>query len=152
MITVKRVWIKQPQVSNLTESLDIWDSGSHIYERRSDGTEQYWKIIERKQFEEGFEELLEKMPEWESPSLVLHRERLPFQPQEQNEFLVGGWKVTQMFPSQEKKAYTEGSKKGQREHTRGSEHHKKHGNKNSEGTQAPQIGRKQPRQKAQLKA
>jgi len=101
MITVKRTW-KQSQVSSHTDFLDIWDSGSHLYERWPDGTENYWKIIERKEVEGGFEELMEKMPEWESPSQVLHRRRVPLthlqpspQSQKQNEFLVGGWQVTQ---------------------------------------------------------
>jgi hypothetical protein len=96
MVSIKRIWLKDSHISNLTESLDIWDSGSHLYERWPDGTEQYWKVIERKEVEGGVEEHLKKMPVWESPSQVLHLTQVQVLKHSENEFLVKGWKITQM--------------------------------------------------------
>jgi hypothetical protein len=145
MVTVKRTW-KQSQVSSHTDFLDIWDSGSHLYERWPDGTGVYWKIIERKEVEGGIEEILEKMPEWETPSQVLHREQIPLtllqshlQPSPgyqtlENEFLVGGWKVTQE-PSSARMSQKEGKKKEQPVNNRHLEHRRSHKNKRPGGKQ-----------------
>jgi hypothetical protein len=147
MVTVKRTWIKS-QVSSHTDFLDIWDSGSHLYERWPDGTEIYWKIIKRKEVEGGIEEHLEKMPEWQAPSRVLHYEQVPLfhlQPlpgsqdleKKLSEFLVGGWKVTQETYSLTKMSQREDKKKEQPVSKRHLEHHRSHKNKRFGGKQGP---------------
>jgi hypothetical protein len=100
MVTIKRTWLKQSQISDYNDTIDIWDSGSHIYERWSDGTEYYWKIIYRKEINGGIEEKLQKMPEWETPGQVLHVESNSIFKKTQakgvlpGEFLTGGWLVS----------------------------------------------------------
>lgn len=73
---VKRTWSKS-QVSEYTDVLDIWDSGSHRYERWPDGTEVYWKVISRDQVDQGFVEILQKMSAWKMPGQVIHQEQIP---------------------------------------------------------------------------
>jgi len=104
MNIVKRMWSKS-QVSEYTDVLDIWDSGSHRYERWPDGTEVYWKLISRDQVGQGFVEVLQKMPPWKMPGQVIHQEQLPLQihssPKLQGQqhlpavFQVGGWRIEQ---------------------------------------------------------
>ena len=73
--TIKRIWTKGISVES-DISIDIWDSGSHIYERWPDG-DVCWKVISRELVESGYSEVLQKMPEWFSPGQVLHRKHLP---------------------------------------------------------------------------
>jgi hypothetical protein len=101
MVTIKRTWLKQSQVSDYNDTIDIWDSGSHIYERWSDGTEYYWKVIYRKEIDGGIEEKLQKMPEWETPGQVLHIESIPiFKQVLPGEFLTEGWLVSHCLEPQ----------------------------------------------------
>jgi hypothetical protein len=94
---IKRTWVRQSQISEYTDILDIWDSGSHLYERWPDGTENYYKIISREINEstEGFVEVLQKMPEWMMPAQVLHQERRPFVQISPLELEIQGWSVQQ---------------------------------------------------------
>jgi len=71
---IKRIWTKGISVES-DISIDIWDSGSHIYERWPDG-DVCWKVISRELVESGYSEVLQKMPEWFSPGQVLHRKQL----------------------------------------------------------------------------
>jgi hypothetical protein len=92
---VKRIWSKKSQISEHTELLDIWDTGSHIFERWPSGHEIYWKIISREESENGFTEMLEKMPMWQMPSQVLRREQIPLLQLSASHFQIGGWSVEQ---------------------------------------------------------
>jgi hypothetical protein len=96
MVLVKRTWSKKSQISEHTELLDIWDTGSHIYERWPNGDEYYWRIISREETKSGFHELLEKQPLWQTPGRVLRRERIPLQHQSDSEFQLGEWSVEQV--------------------------------------------------------
>ena len=90
---VKRVWSKKSQVSKFTSSLDVWDSGSHIYERWPNGNDVYWRVISREESENGFTETLEKMPSWQTPGPVLRREQIPLQQLSPSKFQLGSWSV-----------------------------------------------------------
>ena len=92
---IKRTWSKKSQISEHNELLDIWDTGSHIYERWPNGDEIYWKIISREESENGFTEMLEKMPMWQMPSQVLRREQIPLLQLSASHFQMGGWSVEQ---------------------------------------------------------
>jgi hypothetical protein len=94
---VKRSWSKNSQISEHTDILDIWDTGSHIYERWPNGNEMYWKIISRELTETGFIELLEKMPTWQMPANVIRSEQIPLQQCSVSEFQLGSWKVEQVI-------------------------------------------------------
>lgn len=151
MVTVRRIW-KKSQVSNYNGILDIWDSGSHKYERWPDGTEHFWKIIERNEIDGEIEEVLKMMPAWESPSHVLFREQIPVLMQllthqqaetdQPSEFLAGGWKVSQEQlaepPSKAREAYMGGNKKEPRAHSRHGSNHRPYTNKSVQGLQEHQ--------------
>ena len=102
--SIKRTWSKS-QVSEYNDVLDIWDSGSHRYERWPDGTEVYWKVISRDQLDQGFVEVLQKMSPWRMPAQVIHQEQMPLQIQSSlglqgqqrlpTLFQVGGWRIEQ---------------------------------------------------------
>ena len=95
MIVVRK-WVKNSQISNnATEVLDIWDSGTHRYERWPDGTEVYWKVIAKDLTETGFEEHLEKMPHWETPAKVVIQEKIPLLKVSETQYQFGQWSVTQ---------------------------------------------------------
>lgn len=93
---VKRSWSKKSQISEHTDILDIWDTGSHIFERWPNGDEIYWKLISREEFDTGFIEILEKMPIWQVPAEVLHREQIPMLQLSASHFQVGSWSVEQV--------------------------------------------------------
>jgi hypothetical protein len=93
MVLVKRIWSKKSQISEHTELLDIWDTGSHIFERWPNGDEYYWKIISREEFNNGFIEILEKQPVWQVPGKVLHYEQRPLLRQSASRFQLGTWNV-----------------------------------------------------------
>ena len=95
MVTIKRTWLKQSQVSDYNDTIDIWDSGSHIYERWPDGTEYYWKVLSRELTTTGFTEVLQKMRPWDVPGQVLHQEQVPLLIQSLSEYQVGGWMIEQ---------------------------------------------------------
>jgi len=92
---IKRKWSKNSQISQHNELLDIWDTGSHIYERWPNGDEYYWRIISREEFNNGFIEILEKQPVWQVPSQVLRREQIPLLQMSTSHFQMGGWSVEQ---------------------------------------------------------
>jgi hypothetical protein len=92
---IKRIWSKKSQISEHNELLDIWDTGSHIFERWPNGDEYYWRIISREEFNNGFIEILEKQPVWQVPSQVLHREQIPLLQMSTSHFQMGGWSVKQ---------------------------------------------------------
>jgi hypothetical protein len=75
--------------------LEIWDCGSHRYERWPDGTEYFWKIISRDLIPGGFSETLEKMPEWIMPGKVLYQQAVPLYVSSNEEFHLGEWNVRQ---------------------------------------------------------
>ena len=93
---VKRDHVKK-NLCGITHTvlLDIWDCGSHRYERWPDGTEHFWKIISRDLIPGGFSETLEKMPEWLMPGLALHQEQIPLYKSSDEEFHLGPWAVRQ---------------------------------------------------------
>jgi hypothetical protein len=92
---VKRSWSKKSQISEHTDILDIWDTGSHIFERWPNGDEYYWRVISREEFNNGFIEILEKQPPWQVPSQVLRREQIPLLQMSTSHFQMGGWSVEQ---------------------------------------------------------
>jgi len=92
---VKRIWSKKSQISEHTELLDIWDTGSHIFERWPSGDEYYWKVISREEFNTGFIEILEKMPMWQVPGEVLYRRQIPLIRETASHFQLGAWNVKQ---------------------------------------------------------
>ena len=94
---IKRSWSKNSQIFEHTDILDIWDSGSHIYERWPNGDEIYWKVISRELTDTGFTEFLEKMPQWKMPGEVLRRERVPLLEVSPSQYLFGSWSVEQSF-------------------------------------------------------
>lgn len=93
---VKRIWSKKSQMSEHTDMLDIWDSGSHIFERWPNGTEIYWKVISREMNELGFIEHLEQLPNWQTPGQVMRREQIPLQQSSPSQFTLGVWSVEQV--------------------------------------------------------
>jgi len=93
--SIKRVWTQQSQVSDHTDVLDIWDSGSHRYERWPGDNEMYWKIISRDQTDQGFVEVLQKMAPWQMPAQVIHQEQIPLLLLSSREFQAGGWRIEQ---------------------------------------------------------
>jgi len=93
---IKRSWSKKSQISEHTDILDIWDTGSHIFERWPNGDEIYWKIISREESENGFTEMLEKMPLWQMPAKVLHMEQIPILKFSSSHFQMGSWNVEQV--------------------------------------------------------
>jgi len=95
MVLVKRIWSKKSQISEHNELLDIWDTGSHIFERWPNGDEFYWRIVSREEFNTGFIEILEKQPPWQVPSQVLRREQIPLLQMSASHFQMGGWSVEQ---------------------------------------------------------
>jgi hypothetical protein len=78
-----------------TGLVDIWDCGSHRYERWPDGVEYFWKILSRDLIPGGFSETLEKMPQWIMPGRALHQEALPVYLSSNEEFHLGEWNVRQ---------------------------------------------------------
>jgi hypothetical protein len=93
---IKRTWSKKSQISEHNELLDIWDSGSHIYERWPTGAEIYWKVISREETETGFTELLELQPSWQMPAEVIRKEQIPLQRITPSEYKLGAWTVEQV--------------------------------------------------------
>ena len=92
---IKRSWSKKSQISEHTDVLDIWDSGSHIFERWPDGREYYWKVISRKLTDNGFTETLRQMPQWQMPGQILRREQIPLLQVSPSQFQMGTWNVEQ---------------------------------------------------------
>lgn len=99
---VKRVWSKNSQISEHTDILDIWDTGSHIYERWPNGDEFYWKIISREENGTGFTEVLEQQAAWKTPGHIIRKEQIPLLEKSSSLFHLGAWKVEQVI----KKLYT----------------------------------------------
>jgi len=93
---IKRSWSKKSQISEHTDVLDIWDSGSHIFERWPDGREYYWKVISRNLTENGFTETLRQMPGWQMPGQILRREQIPLLQVSPSQFQLGAWNVEQV--------------------------------------------------------
>ena len=93
---VKRTWSKNSQISEHNDILDIWDTGSHIFERWPNGDEYYWRVISREEFNDGFIEILEKQPPWQVPSQVLRREQIPLLQMSVSQFQLGAWSVEQV--------------------------------------------------------
>jgi hypothetical protein len=94
---IKRIWSKNSQSSDHNELLDIWDTGSHIYERWPNGTEFYWRVISREETQTGFIETLEKQSPWQTPGHVLRREQIPLQQVSASQFQLGAWSVEQVI-------------------------------------------------------
>jgi hypothetical protein len=92
---IKRSWSKKSQISEHTDVLDIWDSGSHIFERWPDGREYYWKVVSRNLTENGFTETLKQMPQWQMPGQILRREQIPLLQVSPSQFQMGMWNVEQ---------------------------------------------------------
>jgi hypothetical protein len=92
---VKRVWKKEQLLTQYNEMVDIWDSGSHRYERWPDGQEFYWEIISRDQNPHGFSEILRKKPRWQAPGAVMYQDKIPLCISSDSEFQMGAWSVRQ---------------------------------------------------------
>jgi hypothetical protein len=88
---IKRTWTRGISIESEI-AIDIWDSGSHKYERWPDG-DVCWKVVSRELTSTGFSEVLEKMPEWFSPGQVLHWARVPLLLQGPSQYQLGQWSV-----------------------------------------------------------
>lgn len=93
---VKRIWSKNSQISEHNDILNIWDTGSHIYERWPNGDEFYWKVVSREETESGIIETLEKMPPWETPGQVIRKEQIAMVQFSASHFQLGSWSVEQV--------------------------------------------------------
>lgn len=93
---VKRIWSKKSQIPEHNDILNIWDTGSHMYERWPNGDEFYWKIVSREETKAGFIETLEKMPPWETPGLVIRKEQVAIVQFSASHFQLGSWSVEQV--------------------------------------------------------
>ncbi len=120
---IKRTWARE-QISNESDlAVDIWDSGSHKYERWPDG-DVCWKIVSRELTSTGFSEVLQRMPEWFAPGEVLHWARVPLLLQGPSQYQLGQWSVTvenqaMLLPlHSEKMAAKEGTLQEPQEHRR----------------------------------
>ena len=143
---VKRIWSKNSQISEHNDILDIWDTGSHIYERWPSGDEFYWKIISREETKSGFHELLEQQAPWQTPGQVLRREQIPLLHQSACQFQLGGWSVEQVVEKacSSEEASTKGVHKAHN-----AQGHKAHNYKNNISLQRPQKPRVQPKPRVQ---
>jgi hypothetical protein len=140
---IQRTWSKS-LISNHNEVLDIWDTGSHIFERWPDGTEAYWKVLSREETKSGFREVLEKMPPWQMPGQIQRREQLPLQQVSPYQYVLGSWNVEQLVLQEEKKGQepplVDNRHRGGKQHTKPYERHRL--------SQAHAQPRAQPQQKA----
>jgi hypothetical protein len=68
---VKRIWKKSVEVSQQNPILHVWDGGSRMLERRSDGSETLWEVLGRDVSEDGFTEILRRLPLWKSIGEVM---------------------------------------------------------------------------------
>lgn len=93
---VKRIWSKKSQISEHNDILDIWDTGSHIFERWPNGDELYWKVISREECDNGFTEILEQEAVWKTPGHVIRKEQIPLVRHSASEFQLGSWKIEQV--------------------------------------------------------
>jgi hypothetical protein len=93
---VKRIWSKNSQISEHTDILDIWDSGSHIFERWPNGDEYYWRVISRDANETGFTEMLEQQAPWETPGHVMRRVQMALLQNSSSQFHLGSWSIEQV--------------------------------------------------------
>ena len=93
---VKRIWSKNSQISEHNDILDIWDTGSHIYERWPNGDEFYWRVVSREETQTGFVEILEEEPMWKTPAQVLRREQMSLLKMSASQFQLGAWSVEQV--------------------------------------------------------
>lgn len=93
---VKRMWSKNSQISEHNDILDIWDTGSHIFERWPNGDELYWKVISREECDNGFTEILEQQSAWQTPGQVIRKEQIPLVRYSASEFQLGSWKIEQV--------------------------------------------------------
>ena len=158
---VKRTWSKS-QVSEYTDVLDIWDSGSHRYERWPDGTEVYWKVISRVLLDQGFVEVLQKMPAWRMPAQVIHQEQMPLQIHSSQElqgqqrlprlFQVGGWRIEQEPYYTDNSLQERGTQRVKTQQVDNSYSQRNQGQKQrtSQPRQQRQGGPSQPQRKPQL--
>ena len=96
-MVLKRVW-KRSEISKdtagYTDTLSIWDGGSVIYERLSDGTERSWKVLQREVCATGFTETLLEMPQYNTPTGIVWKEIIPARTLPGGGFQIPGWSVT----------------------------------------------------------
>lgn len=96
-MVLKRFWKRSEDSKdgvNYTDTLSIWDGGSVIYERLSDGTERSWKVLEREQCATGFTETLLEMPQYNTPIGIVWKEIIPARLLPGGGFQIPGWSVT----------------------------------------------------------
>jgi hypothetical protein len=98
-----RKWVKKSKISDSIDRIDIWDSGSHIYERWPNNKDIYWKVMKRELTEQGFEETLLRMPIWETPFQVMNRDQIPFRKLSDLEYEIGHWVVSLSEPMENMK-------------------------------------------------
>ena len=112
---VKRTWSKQSQISEHNNILNIWDTGSHIYERWPNGNEIYWKIISREETKSGFLEILEQMPQWQMPGQIVRQEQIPLLEVSPSEFHLGSWAIQQEVCREQIQEHQQGQQMQQKE-------------------------------------
>jgi hypothetical protein len=80
--------------------MHIWDSGSIRCERIFAATgahairEITWKVIERKETKTGFEEILEELPAYITPTKLVWTEVIHINESSHTSFTTPGWSVT----------------------------------------------------------
>ena len=140
---VKRTWSKNSQISEHNDILDIWDTGSNIYERWPNGDEFYWKVVSREETQTGFIEILEQEPMWKTPAQVLRREQMPLIKHSASQFQLGAWSVEQVVEKTSSNE-VEHMKGGHKAHTHNAQAHRQggrkvHNYKKNTSLQRPQV-------------
>ena len=116
---VKRSWSKNSQISEHNDILDIWDTGSHIYERWPNGDEFYWKIISRDISDNGFTEVLEQQATWQAPGKVVRKEQIPLLRHSGSQFQLGTWNVEQHLEKSSTLTHVDVNRKSSYSHGKG---------------------------------
>jgi hypothetical protein len=89
---VQRIWTRsENKLQGVTNTIQVWDSGSTRYERITD-TDMFWKVIERTLTDSGFTETLSELPAHLTPTDFTWKEESPVRIFK-NGFEIPGWKV-----------------------------------------------------------
>ena len=105
---MRRIWQKldlELELENTASieynaTMQIWDSGSIRCERiftnahAQTGREVTWKVIERRETETGFEEILEVLPSYITPTKLVWTEVIRINESSNAGFTTPGWSVS----------------------------------------------------------
>ena len=89
---VQRIWTRsENKLQGVTNTIQVWDSGSTRYERITH-TDMFWKVIERSLTDSGFTETLSELPAHLTPTDFTWKEESPVRIFKTG-FEIPGWKV-----------------------------------------------------------